>query len=102
MKFFAYTRLYFSDDTTRDIKVPMKTLLNYRFPEGNGFGFRVPLGLPRNSSIDEAWKGNVTLGKGLVLAKGYVDTGDQVLVDKVSYHFRQPKRVAPSKGVGAG
>ena len=28
----------------------------------------------------------------MVIARGYVDTGDQVLVDKVSYHFRAPKR----------
>ena len=29
---------------------------------------------------------------GAVLARGRIDTGDQVLVDKVSYHFRQPRR----------
>ncbi|MBN8456594.1 MAG: signal peptidase I [Verrucomicrobia bacterium] len=32
------------------------------------------------------------LKKGVVLAEGYIDTGDLVLVDKVSYHFRNPKR----------
>ncbi|WP_411846952.1 signal peptidase I [Roseibacillus persicicus] len=30
--------------------------------------------------------------KGQVLAQGWVDTGDLVLVDKFSYHFRTPKR----------
>lgn len=30
--------------------------------------------------------------KGQVLAQGWVDTGDLVLVDKFSYHFRKPKR----------
>lgn len=29
---------------------------------------------------------------GTLLARGYVDTGDQVLVNKFSYHFRKPKR----------
>ncbi len=29
---------------------------------------------------------------GTVLARGYVDTGDQVLVNKFSYHFRKPTR----------
>ncbi len=30
--------------------------------------------------------------KGDPILRGWVDTGDLVLVDKVSYHFRQPKR----------
>lgn len=30
--------------------------------------------------------------KGQILAQGWVDTGDLVLVDKFSYHFRTPKR----------
>jgi signal peptidase I len=30
--------------------------------------------------------------EGQVLAQGWVDTGDLVLVDKMSYHFREPKR----------
>ncbi|MEM7383684.1 MAG: signal peptidase I [Verrucomicrobiota bacterium] len=33
-----------------------------------------------------------TYKKGEVIARGYIDTGDQVLVDKISYHFRRPKR----------
>ncbi len=30
--------------------------------------------------------------KGAVICEGYIDTGDLVLVDKFSYHFRKPKR----------
>ena len=30
--------------------------------------------------------------KGQILAQGWVDTGDLVIVDKFSYHFRKPKR----------
>ena len=30
--------------------------------------------------------------KGDVIARGYIDTGDQVFVDKMSYHFRKPRR----------
>ncbi len=33
-----------------------------------------------------------TYNKGDVIARGYVDTGDQVFVDKMSYHFFPPKR----------
>ncbi|MGJ8644229.1 MAG: signal peptidase I [Luteolibacter sp.] len=32
------------------------------------------------------------LKKGTVLLEGFVDTGDLVLVDKFSYHFRKPER----------
>lgn len=34
----------------------------------------------------------VLLKKGQTLMEGFVDTGDLVLVDKFSYHFRKPKR----------
>jgi signal peptidase I len=34
----------------------------------------------------------VPVRKGQVLAAGAVDSGDMVLVDKVSYHFRRPRR----------
>lgn len=43
------------------------------------------------------------ISAGTVLARGYVDTGDQVLVDKFSYHFRRPRRgevfVFTTKGI---
>ena len=32
------------------------------------------------------------IGKGEVVARGYVDTGDHVFVDKISYNFRMPRR----------
>lgn len=35
--------------------------------------------------------GNI-LKKGQVLMEGFIDTGDLVLVDKFSYHFRKPRR----------
>jgi len=34
----------------------------------------------------------VVLKKGQTLMEGFIDTGDLVLVDKFSYHFRKPKR----------
>lgn len=34
----------------------------------------------------------IPVRKGQVLAAGTVDSGDMVLVDKMSYHFRQPRR----------
>lgn len=32
------------------------------------------------------------LKAGTVIARGYIDSGDLILVDKMSYHFRNPKR----------
>jgi len=32
------------------------------------------------------------LPAGTVIARGYIDTGDLILVDKMSYHFRRPTR----------
>lgn len=42
--------------------------------------------------------------KGQILAQGWVDTGDLVFVDRVSYHFRKPRRgevfVFETRGIG--
>jgi signal peptidase I len=35
---------------------------------------------------------NPQVTKDQVIARGYVDTGDQVIVDKFTYHWRRPKR----------
>ena len=35
---------------------------------------------------------NPVLPAGTVIARGYVDSGDLILVDKMSYHFRKPSR----------
>ena len=43
-------------------------------------------------SIALAKSNNGVIPAGTVIAEGYIDTGDLVLVDKFSYHFRKPKR----------
>jgi len=55
---------------------------------------------PRNPCLDVglrnalqiASRNKGMLPKGTVLLEGYIDSGDLVLVDKVSYHFRKPNR----------
>lgn len=42
--------------------------------------------------IAEARFNGGVIEKGKVIAEGYIDTGDLVLVNKFSYHFRKPKR----------
>lgn len=44
------------------------------------------------SAIAEASHKGGLLQKGVKLCEGFIDTGDLVLVDKFSYHFRKPKR----------
>lgn len=42
--------------------------------------------------IAEARFNGGVIEKGKVIAEGFIDTGDLVLVNKFSYHFRKPKR----------
>ncbi len=48
------------------------------------------IGLGR--AIGEARMNGGVIEKGAVIAEGFIDTGDLVLVNKFSYHFRKPKR----------
>jgi signal peptidase I len=60
----------------------------------------IRLPAPRNPSLDvglrevlqEASRNGGLIPKGAVLCEGTIDSGDLVLVDKFSYHFRKPKR----------
>lgn len=55
-----------------------------------------PAGQVFELGLREALQGTLLTGgvlrAGTVLAEGYIDAGDLVLVDKVSYHFRRPNR----------
>lgn len=45
-----------------------------------------------NGAVINGNRAITLLKKGQVLMEGFIDTGDLVLVDKVSYHFRKPER----------
>lgn len=45
-----------------------------------------------DDALANAMNNGGVLKKGTVLLEGTIDTGDLVLVDKFSYHFRKPKR----------
>lgn len=76
---FTTTKLHFTDGTMT-IHAPASVVLG-------DLGLARTIGLNRQNIIT-----NMTLPKGTVLASGKVSSGDLVLVDKVSYNFRKPKR----------
>ncbi len=45
-----------------------------------------------NNALQIASRNGGVLPKGTVLCEGTIDSGDLVLVDKISYHFRKPNR----------
>ncbi len=59
-----------------------------RLPSPANQAYDIGLG----AAYREALNNRDTLKKGQVLMEGYIDSGDLVLVDKFSYHFRKPKR----------
>ena len=97
-KFFTSTRIHFEGSNIEPIKVgvPLKNL----FQEKNrgGLGLRSALNIGRSSNfsngrMDVYWvNGNHLLIEKDFVLQGHCDTGDQVLVNKMSYHFRKPSR----------
>ncbi len=101
---FTRTRIYFDNGKRITVNGSASSILsglklgkNMRFPsDGNG-NYRFPTREEFNKHIAHFKKNGVYRGpyevkEGQVLAQGWVDTGDLVLVDKFSYHFRKPKR----------
>jgi signal peptidase I len=70
---------------------PTRQLFTDLWLPENGPG---PFGGSRNIEATDSFvrQVNYPVTPGAVLARGRIDTGDQVLVDKVSYHFRKPTR----------
>lgn len=100
MGFFTHCRLHFADGHTIWIWSPIRQLATD--PEFN-LGLQRYLNLPiaeDGSAITPdaqaerriAGAGSTFVTKGQVLARGTLDTGDHVLVNKFSYHFRRPVR----------
>ena len=111
-RFFTFTYFQYDDGSTFKVYSPLNKLLgdqssNGGLEEGTGLGLAQvgKLEIPRGTKTPEfrissevKQVGNKLIRepfrvkKGDILARGYVDTGDQVLVNKVAYHFRSPKR----------
>lgn len=89
----TYTVVTFSNDQTAWCYAPAKQLfenlwlrneINGNGPFGNGE--------TRGDDFELTVVPPYEVAPGALLASGRIDTGDQLLVDKVSYHFRRPTR----------
>ncbi|MEN9975600.1 MAG: signal peptidase [Verrucomicrobiota bacterium] len=77
MHFFSRSNIHFSDDSaTLQLPAPK----NPCYQAG------------MQAAVQAASRNHGLLPKGTVLCEGTIDTGDLVLVDKMSYHFRKPLR----------
>ncbi len=86
--FMTYTRIYCASGRTYLVHAPIETLTH---PTGSdGFGI-YPNPFPQERRRLPAGLGD-HYRAGQPIARGYVDTGDQVFVDKFTYNFRHPRR----------
>ncbi len=76
MHFFSRSQIHFTDSKPLRLPAPV--------------GPSSQIGLV--SAINIAGRNGGVLPAGTVVCEGTVDSGDLVLVDKFSYHFRKPKR----------
>jgi len=76
MHFFSRGEIRFNDSKPLRLPGPVNPCLDAGLREALGTAYR------------NGW----VLPKGTVLCEGTIDSGDLVLVDKFSYHFRKPKR----------
>ena len=98
MGFFTHCRLHFDDGHTIWIWAPMSQLTNVRYNLGlfeyTGAAPKMDLThTPDSSGHNSVYSlSGREITKGQLLALGTLDTGDHVLVNKFSYHFRSPVR----------
>lgn len=76
LHFFSRGEMRFTDSKPLRLPAPINPCLNTGLLD------------TLRASSQNGW----LLPKGAVLCEGTIDSGDLVLVDKVSYHFRKPKR----------
>lgn len=97
--FFTHCKLHFEDGHTIRIWAPISQLTNGYFNLGLFEYTGASPEVDRTTiTPDMTWPRPVgalagrTVTKGQVLARGTIDTGDHVLVNKFAYHFRAPVR----------
>jgi len=94
----TYVNLVAKEDDTVYIgnleeKTHFKFFTRTYIPTESGESFSVPGSKSRvYDLIAREVRRNPNVKKGQTIARGFVDTGDQVIVDKFTYHWRRPKR----------
>jgi signal peptidase I len=99
LHFFTVTDLVFADAGQKQRVltgyVPAKQLVGDLWfgakPSFLGDGYRV-IGSGIEKFEVRVAPGSQVLAAGSTVARGFIDTGDQVLVNKMAYHFRRPDR----------
>ncbi len=94
-KFFTSTIIELSDLSAEPIKVRVSRKALLGDHTGSDFGLAAELGIKFAPGAEGKVGGRVAYHRDIdqdLHVRGYVDTGDQVLVDKLSYHFRKPRR----------
>ncbi|NNE91072.1 MAG: signal peptidase I [Verrucomicrobiales bacterium] len=82
-RYYYFTRTYLSSFPDEEGRV--KTF--------SAPGTSARIGKMINEELDrDPRTGGLLAPKGTVIARGFVDTGDQVFVDRFTYHWRKPKR----------
>lgn len=100
MGFFAHCRLHYADGHSQWIWAPMRQLATDReFTLGFEKYLRAPMTesgseITPDAQAERRLSGSrgIYVTEGQLLARGTLDTGDHVLVNKFSYHFRRPQR----------
>jgi signal peptidase I len=83
--FFTRTIVGFSDGSSSTCYCPAKQLFSDLWIAGRPLGMLPVEDFPLKQM-------NMPVPSGAVLARGALQTGDQLLVDKMSYHFSKPTR----------
>jgi signal peptidase I len=99
--FFTFTTLNFSGNKNLTMYAPAKHLLGDLCHIPAISAAAGPLGpddnpreveFSRKSGTGQPLSPRIILKGGTLIAKGWIESGDQLLVDKVSYHFTRPER----------
>jgi len=112
LHFFTRTNIHFADGSKMSFPGPKSALFG-KSKDGKGFGFWLTAGYESAHQLSEEQREkyrlagipfdgqpkkesgfytNPELADKTKVARGYIDSGDLILVDKMSYHFRKPSR----------